>query len=187
MSRHSRTHCSGPILSTFVLALVLTVLTLLALPLHHCCEPSAGFTTSTFTRFLGSSTTRACLAAKAATPSRPSAVRPLAQSTISRAASRTPLPGFKTVTWAAMDFLLRAMKKNRRRLKFEQWLLLATRCAILLLLVLPFAGALVALASVTTNFVNIYLSSLAWRTLLLPMIKERVMAAVGAGPVAEDR
>ena len=41
---------------------------------------------------------------------------------------------FKTVTWAAMEFLLRAMKKNRRRLRFEQWLLLATRCLVVLLL-----------------------------------------------------
>ncbi len=40
---------------------------------------------------------------------------------------------FKTVTWAAMEFLLRAMRKNRRRLKFEQWLLLATRWAVLVL------------------------------------------------------
>ncbi|HEX4053734.1 MAG TPA: BatA domain-containing protein [Tepidisphaeraceae bacterium] len=41
---------------------------------------------------------------------------------------------FKIVQWAAMEFLLRAMKKNRRRLRFEQLLLLATRCAVLLLL-----------------------------------------------------
>src|SRR5688572_3793990 len=41
---------------------------------------------------------------------------------------------FKTVTWAAMDFLLRAMKKNRRRLRFEQWVLLATRCLLVFLL-----------------------------------------------------
>src|SRR6478752_3159399 len=41
---------------------------------------------------------------------------------------------FKTVTWAAMEFLLRAMRKNRRRLRFEQWLLLATRCLVVLLL-----------------------------------------------------
>jgi hypothetical protein len=40
---------------------------------------------------------------------------------------------FKVVPWAAMEFLLRAMKKNRRRLRFEQLLLLATRCAVLLL------------------------------------------------------
>jgi hypothetical protein len=41
---------------------------------------------------------------------------------------------FKTVNWAAMDFLLRAMRKNRRRLRFEQWLLLLVRCCLLLLL-----------------------------------------------------
>src|SRR5438067_4418800 len=41
---------------------------------------------------------------------------------------------YKVVNWAAMEFLLRAMKKNRRRLRFEQWLLLATRCLLLLLL-----------------------------------------------------
>src|SRR5688572_28607756 len=38
---------------------------------------------------------------------------------------------FRTVQWAAMEFLLRAMRKNRRRLRFEQWLLLATRCLVL--------------------------------------------------------
>ena len=41
---------------------------------------------------------------------------------------------YKTVTWAAMDFLLRALKKNRRRLRFEQWVLLATRCLVVFLL-----------------------------------------------------
>jgi len=40
---------------------------------------------------------------------------------------------FKTEPWAAMEFLLRAMRKNRRRIRFEQWLLLAVRCAVLLL------------------------------------------------------
>ena len=37
---------------------------------------------------------------------------------------------YKTVEWAAMDFLLRAMRKNRRKLRFEQWLLLAVRCLV---------------------------------------------------------
>ncbi len=41
---------------------------------------------------------------------------------------------YKVVDWAAMDFLLRAMRKNRRRVRFEQWLLLATRCLVLALL-----------------------------------------------------
>jgi hypothetical protein len=49
---------------------------------------------------------------------------------------------FKTVTWAAMDFLLRAMKKNRRRLRFEQWVLLATRCLVLFLLGMALARPL---------------------------------------------
>ncbi len=46
---------------------------------------------------------------------------------------------YKTVSWAAMEFLLRAMKKNRRRLKFEQWLLLATRCLLLFLAAMALA------------------------------------------------
>jgi len=46
---------------------------------------------------------------------------------------------FKVVTWAAMEFLNRAMRKNRRRLEFEQWLLLATRCLLVFLLGLALA------------------------------------------------
>ena len=46
---------------------------------------------------------------------------------------------FKIVNWAAMEFLLRAMRKNRRRLRFEQLLLLATRCLLLALLGLALA------------------------------------------------
>jgi len=38
---------------------------------------------------------------------------------------------YKTVDWAAMDFLLRAMRKNRRKLRFEQWILLSVRCLVL--------------------------------------------------------
>lgn len=49
---------------------------------------------------------------------------------------------YKTVQWAAMDFLLRAMKKNRRRLKFEQWLLLATRCLVMFLIATALARPL---------------------------------------------
>src|SRR5437762_13612024 len=49
---------------------------------------------------------------------------------------------FKTVPWAAMEFLLRAMRKNRRRLKFEQWLLLATRCLALFLVAMALARPL---------------------------------------------
>ena len=41
-----------------------------------------------------------------------------------------------------MDFLLRAMRKNRRRLKFEQWLLLATRCLLVFLMGMALARPL---------------------------------------------
>ena len=46
---------------------------------------------------------------------------------------------FKTIQWAAMDYLLQAMRKNRRRLKFEQILLLLMRCAVLVILGLALA------------------------------------------------
>ncbi len=49
---------------------------------------------------------------------------------------------YKVVTWAAMDFLLAAMRKNRRRLRFESWLLLAVRCALIGLLGLALARPL---------------------------------------------
>jgi hypothetical protein len=42
---------------------------------------------------------------------------------------------FKTVRWAAMDFLLEAQRQNRRRIKLEQWLLLALRCLAVFLIV----------------------------------------------------
>jgi hypothetical protein len=40
---------------------------------------------------------------------------------------------FKTVEWAAMRFVMAAMRRNRRRMRFESWLLLALRCAVLAL------------------------------------------------------
>jgi hypothetical protein len=49
---------------------------------------------------------------------------------------------FKTVRWAAMEYLLQAMRKNRRRLKFEQWLLLAIRCLLIFLMGLALARPL---------------------------------------------
>ncbi|HTU21940.1 MAG TPA: VWA domain-containing protein, partial [Gemmataceae bacterium] len=47
---------------------------------------------------------------------------------------------FKVVTWAAMRFLLAAQKKNSRRMRLEQILLLALRCLVVLLLVLAMAS-----------------------------------------------
>ncbi len=47
---------------------------------------------------------------------------------------------FQVVTWAAMRFLLAAQRKNVRRLRLEQWLLLVIRVLIGLLLVLAMAS-----------------------------------------------
>src|ERR1700740_675441 len=46
---------------------------------------------------------------------------------------------FKRIRWAAMEFLLKAQKRNRRRLIIEQLILLALR--ILLVLLGGFPGA----------------------------------------------
>ncbi|BAM05047.1 BatA domain-containing protein [Phycisphaera mikurensis] len=46
--------------------------------------------------------------------------------------------------WAAMRFLREAIQKQRRRLRFERWLLLGCRCLLLVLLGLALAGPLVS-------------------------------------------
>ncbi len=40
---------------------------------------------------------------------------------------------FRIVEWAAMDFLIEAEQRNRRRIQLEEWLLLALRCLLVLL------------------------------------------------------
>ncbi len=47
---------------------------------------------------------------------------------------------FKIVVWAAMRFLLNAQKQNTRRMRLEQLILLLTRCAVILLVVLAMAS-----------------------------------------------
>src|SRR5438552_3687249 len=46
---------------------------------------------------------------------------------------------FRESPWAAMQFLLAAMRKNARRLQLQQWLLLAVRTLIIVLVVLAVA------------------------------------------------
>src|SRR5437870_4457082 len=46
---------------------------------------------------------------------------------------------FRRVRWAAIEFLLQAHNKNRRRVKMEQIILLALRCLAILLLALMVA------------------------------------------------
>src|SRR3989442_11939135 len=41
---------------------------------------------------------------------------------------------FRRIRWAAMEFLLKSQKRNRRRLIIEQLILLALRCFLVLLL-----------------------------------------------------
>jgi hypothetical protein len=47
---------------------------------------------------------------------------------------------YRIVEWAAMRFLLAARRQNIRRLRLEQWLLLAVRCLLLVLLVAAMAS-----------------------------------------------
>src|SRR5215210_3211004 len=61
---------------------------------------------------------------------------------------------FKLVQWAAMEYLLQALRKNRRRIKFEQILLLTTRCLILALLGLALARPLGCSESSLANLVG---------------------------------
>src|SRR5438034_10275983 len=46
---------------------------------------------------------------------------------------------FRRVRWAAMEFLLKSQKRNRRRLIIEQLLLLALRCLLIALAALLLA------------------------------------------------
>src|SRR5437588_1480693 len=49
---------------------------------------------------------------------------------------------FRIVPWAAMRFLLAAQRKNTRRMRLEQLLLLAVRTLLALLLVLAMASVM---------------------------------------------
>jgi hypothetical protein len=66
---------------------------------------------------------------------------------------------FQRRRWAAMEFLLRAMKRNRRRIQLQSLLLLLIRCAIIFLLALALArpiqrrGAISAAPDASQNWV----------------------------------
>src|SRR5260370_34246587 len=49
---------------------------------------------------------------------------------------------FRVVPWAAMRFLLAAQKRTVRKLRVEQWLLLAVRTLLILLLIAAMASVL---------------------------------------------
>src|SRR3954463_15411230 len=46
---------------------------------------------------------------------------------------------FRETRWAAMRFLLAAIRKNQRRIRIEQWLLLAVRPLLVVLVALAMA------------------------------------------------
>ena len=46
---------------------------------------------------------------------------------------------YREAPWAAMEFLLAALRKNSRRMRIEQWILLALRTAVIALVVLALA------------------------------------------------
>ena len=43
---------------------------------------------------------------------------------------------FRRVRWAAIEFLIDAEKRNRRRVRLEQWILLLLRCLAVLMIAL---------------------------------------------------
>src|ERR1700690_2440304 len=68
---------------------------------------------------------------------------PLAAAAVAGAAVSVPIiihllnrKRFRIVSWAAMRFLLAAQRKNSRRMRLEQRLLLAVSCLLILLLIL---------------------------------------------------
>src|SRR3954452_19325077 len=74
---------------------------------------------------------------------------------------------FRETRWAAMQFLLAAIRKNYRRVRLEQWLLLALRTLLVVLLVLALAkpyleslGAIPVLAGQRTHRVLVLDGSL---------------------------
>src|SRR3954471_16566153 len=74
---------------------------------------------------------------------------------------------FREMRWAAMRFLMAAIRKNSRRIRIEQWLLLAVRTLLILLVVLAMAkpyleslGALPVLAGRRTHRVLVLDGSL---------------------------
>src|SRR5437660_7444492 len=74
---------------------------------------------------------------------------------------------FREMRWAAMRFLLAAIRKNSRRIRIEQWILLAVRTLLILLVVLAMAkpyleslGALPILAGRRTHRVLVLDGSL---------------------------
>lgn len=59
---------------------------------------------------------------------------------------------FKRIRWAAIDFLLQAERRNKRRLRMEEWLLLALRCLAMILIGMTLARPFVSPAGLAAVF-----------------------------------
>ncbi len=59
---------------------------------------------------------------------------------------------FKRIRWAAISFLLQAERTNRRRIRLEDWILLALRCLAVLLLGVLFGRPFLSLSSIASAF-----------------------------------
>ena len=59
---------------------------------------------------------------------------------------------FKRIRWAAIDFLLQAERRNKRRLRMEEWLLLALRCLAMILIGMTLARPFVSPAGLADRF-----------------------------------
>ena len=77
---------------------------------------------------------------------------------------------FREVPWAAMRFLLAAVRKNSRRIQIEQWLLLAVRTLVIILVVTAMAkpfleslGGIGAIAGQRTHGFSCSTGRSAWR------------------------
>ena len=57
--------------------------------------------------------------------------------------------------WAAMQFLLAALQKHASRIRIEQWLLLAIRVAVLLILALALADPFLAVTAIPPATANV--------------------------------
>ena len=61
---------------------------------------------------------------------------------------------YREMQWAAMSFLISALRKNARRVQLEQWLLLALRTLIVLLVVLALAEPFLEATGITPSSSN---------------------------------
>lgn len=83
---------------------------------------------------------------------------------------------FRVVDWSAMDFLIEVEQLNRRRVRLEEWLLLALRCLLVLLI-----GLLVARPYFSSRFVGGLLDQVPYERIILLDDSPSMSATLGDG------